>query len=496
MAPALWKKSYLALMASFFTAYLLVLVADIQPLAAYGDIIELAGMSIALCAFATGIRFLKKGRRLPWIFFALTASCSLIGEGLWSFYDHVLGAEPGSPSICDVFYVSYTLFCIAGIVTFLRQGKKHISLTAFSADLVISLVAAAGLMYIFLIFPALEHTSRLTGALLLQISYPVFDFGILFGCMIIFFNAGREGYSRSSLLLMLLGFIVVLVADQLNLLSELHDCDVVSFIEPLWPLAYCILGLACILAAEEDAAQERIERIASPLREKTIEIMRMLVPYAITFSALCVVFVRYRLYNFVFCWAMFLIVILSVRQFFVLMSNKQLNRELRRLNLQATRDAQMDFLTKLANRRHIDDVLAHFGEEAGDRPLGLLFIDVDLFKNINDTHGHDAGDRALCGVADALRASVRDSDVAGRFGGDEFIAILPGADAHAVSVVGRRIRSRISQNPDLAAMHVTLSLGGASMPPGGDINALLKTADLALYDAKEAGRDRLVIAGA
>ena len=91
---------------------------------------------------------------------------------------------------------------------------------------------------------------------------------------------------------------------------------------------------------------------------------------------------------------------------------------------------------------------------------------------------------------------MRDSDVAGRFGGDEFIAILPGADAQAVSVVAQRIMHRIRENPDLASMHVTLSLGGASMPSDGDINALLKTADLALYDAKEAGRDRFVINGA
>ena len=371
MTLAVWKKVYLTVMALFFTAYLAVLVAKIQPLADYGDIIELVGIGIALCAFATGIRALKKGGRLPWILFALTASWSLIGEGLWSYYDHVLGTDPGSPSVCVVFYVAYSLFCIAGILAFLRQGKKQISLAAFSADLGISLVAAAGLMYIFLIFPALEHSEQITGALMLQISYPVFDFGILFGCMIIFFNAGREGYSNASLLLMILGFIVVFIADQLNLLSELHDFDFVSFIEPLWPLAYCILGFACILAAEEDIAQERIEIIASPLREKTIEVARMLVPYAITFSALGVTFVRYQLYNFVFCWAMFLIVILSIRQFCVLLNNKRLNRELRKLNLKATRDAQMDFLTKLANRRHINDVLAHFGLETDKHPLGL-----------------------------------------------------------------------------------------------------------------------------
>ncbi len=495
MVLALWKKGYLAVMTAFFLLYTAVLVADMQPLADYGDILELVGIGIALCAFATGIHALEKANRLPWICFALTAFCSFLGEGLWSYYDHVLGDTPGSPSICDIFYVSYSIFCIAGIVVFLRQNK-HISLSAFSADLVISLVAAAGLMYIFLILPTFNNMSQMSGALLLQISYPVFDFGILFGSMVIFFSAGRDGYSRSSLTLMLLGFLVMLIADQLNLLSELHDFNIVPLIEPMWPLAYCLLGTACITAAEENVTAKHTASIALLRREKGIEIARMLMPYIITFTALGVVFVQYKLFNFVFCWAMFLIIILSIRQFSVLMMNKRMNRELLKLNRKVTREAQKDFLTKLANRRHIDDVLAQLHREKEEQPLGLLFIDVDMFKTINDTYGHDVGDRTLHDVADAIRSAIRNADIAGRFGGDEFIAILPGADVQTVSAVGQRIIKSVRENTVLAAMHVTVSLGGASIPPGGDINTLLKVSDQALYKAKEAGRNRIIIAGA
>lgn len=497
MTLATWKKGHIAVMVVFFMAYGVVLVADIQPMAAYGDVIELVGIIVALCAFNTGIRAHAKDDRLPWIYFALTAFCSLVGEGLWSYYGHILDRDPGSPSICDIFYISYTFFCIAGIVFFVRQDKE-ISLKNFSADLVISLVAAAGLMYIFLIAPALEDAQQVSMALILQISYPIFDYGILFGCLSIFFNAGRESYGRSSLINLLLGFFCMLAADQLNLLAELHDLDIVSFIEPLWALAYCFLAVSCILSAEEKAMQKSMQRhiagVVSIDREKAMEVTRMLLPYLMILSALCIVFIQYRLYNFAVYWAMFLIVVLSVRQFCVLMSNKRLNTELVKLNLKATRDAQMDFLTKLANRRHIDDVLSSLGQEATDTTLGILFLDVDFFKHVNDTYGHDAGDAALRGVADVIRNALRNTDMAGRFGGDEFIAILPGADTHIVAAVGERIIERVRADSSLAALHVTLSIGGASVPVGSNIQALLKSADAALYEAKEAGRDRLVIA--
>ena len=108
------KKCQIAVMMAYFTAYLTILITDLQPLSAYGDIIELVGIGLALLAFVTGIRAHVKKNRLPWICFTLTALCSLLGEGLWSYYDHVLGIDPGSPSLCDVFFVTCILFCITG----------------------------------------------------------------------------------------------------------------------------------------------------------------------------------------------------------------------------------------------------------------------------------------------------------------------------------------------------------------------------------------------
>ncbi|MBQ7586356.1 MAG: GGDEF domain-containing protein, partial [Desulfovibrionaceae bacterium] len=431
------KRAYFTVMILYFVVYITILVTGLKPWYDYGDVLELIGIVLALSSFIMGILAHPKGERLPWICFFLTATCSFLGEAFWSYYNHILHLDPGSPSVCDIFYVAYSIFCIAGIVAFLKRNQ-NINLASFSADLLISLVACAGLIYIFLILPVLKDESKNLASLLLQISYPVFDFGILFGCLVIFFNVGRGVFLKRSLLLMTLAFIIVYLADQLNLLSELHDFDYVTYIEPLWPLAYSVLGLASLVSAEE-SKHHLIKATLSPRQERLLEIVRLLVPYVITFSALGFVFVQYKLYNFVFCWSMFLIVILSIRQFFVLISNKQLYKELLKLNIKATREAQMDFLTKLANRRHIDNVLARYREEPNDSPYGLLFIDVDWFKKINDTYGHEAGDHALCWVAEAISSSIRESDMAGRFGGDEFIVLLPGADQHTVQNVAQRI---------------------------------------------------------
>ncbi|MBO4368726.1 MAG: hypothetical protein J5803_01300, partial [Desulfovibrio sp.] len=166
MTLATWKKWYLCIMTIFFFCYLTIILVDIRPFSQYGNLFGLVGIDLGLCAFLIGIRAHKRRTRLPWFFFALTALCSMIGQGLWSYYDHILGIPTQSPALPDLFKISYVLFCIAGIATFLRRNK--VSLASFSADLVISLIAAGGFIYIFLIAPALEGATEITSALVLK----------------------------------------------------------------------------------------------------------------------------------------------------------------------------------------------------------------------------------------------------------------------------------------------------------------------------------------
>jgi diguanylate cyclase (GGDEF)-like protein len=154
--------------------------------------------------------------------------------------------------------------------------------------------------------------------------------------------------------------------------------------------------------------------------------------------------------------------------------------------------AETDHLTGLLNRRGFHEQLDGMLHEArrSSRPVGLVLLDIDHFKRVNDEHGHDTGDRALVLVADALRESVRERDVVARLGGEEFALVLPGSGPDASFVIAERAREQVALQARVGT-RLTLSAGLASFPDDcGDAKALMRCADSALYAAKRAGRDR------
>ena len=175
-----------------------------------------------------------------------------------------------------------------------------------------------------------------------------------------------------------------------------------------------------------------------------------------------------------------------------------------RLTVRASMEmAVTDALTGLYNRRYLETQLNQLIEQSIDRGklLSLLTLDIDFFKSVNDTYGHDAGDRVLQEVAGRIRGSVRSVDLACRTGGEEFVVVLPGADLAIAEKVGERIRKAIAAKPFLLGpgshLTVTASLGVASLVTAQDsVEELLKRADRALYIAKREGRNRVVPAAA
>ena len=161
--------------------------------------------------------------------------------------------------------------------------------------------------------------------------------------------------------------------------------------------------------------------------------------------------------------------------------------------------ASLDSLTGLFNRGHLSvlaDSLRQLESPAG--PVSLMMFDIDRFKRINDTHGHRAGDDVLVSVARQLTSNARESDVPVRYGGDEFLVLLGGADSRSAENAAERLRERIAATPVVCGgdlIHTTISVGVATAAAGesADLSDLIERADRALYRAKETGRNRVVV---
>lgn len=172
------------------------------------------------------------------------------------------------------------------------------------------------------------------------------------------------------------------------------------------------------------------------------------------------------------------------------------NRELEAANAEITQLMRTDPLTGLANRRYFNERFEQAASMAARRrqPLSLVMADIDHFKSVNDTYGHDSGDRVLKGFADLMAKTCRTEDLAGRFGGEEFVLLLPGTDAPSAYHASERLRTALAE-ADLMenGRPITASFGVAQYRDAETLEALIRRADRCLYEAKEGGRNRTVL---
>ena len=160
--------------------------------------------------------------------------------------------------------------------------------------------------------------------------------------------------------------------------------------------------------------------------------------------------------------------------------------------------AMKDGLTGLNNRRFMEAFLKAQTERCigAGKPLSLLIADIDHFKSINDTWGHDGGDAVLRELANRLRRDTRAGDIACRLGGEEFVVVMPDTDLATAGLIGERLRYAVASSPFSVpagvSIDVTLSVGLTALQPGDTPQSLMKRADVALYLAKNKGRNRVV----
>ncbi|QPO22777.1 diguanylate cyclase [Pseudomonas sp. Y39-6] len=173
---------------------------------------------------------------------------------------------------------------------------------------------------------------------------------------------------------------------------------------------------------------------------------------------------------------------------------RELSRVNQQLQLQLDENrslAERDSLTRVANRYRLEKVLLEECERAQRfrLPLALVAMDIDDFKPINDRHGHGVGDQTLMSVVESLEACVRPGDLLARWGGDEFVVVLPKSTLESAKNLAERIRQSMSEVPTVGDFKITLSLGVVERHAGEGPDALMARADQALYRSKAAGKD-------
>ncbi len=167
------------------------------------------------------------------------------------------------------------------------------------------------------------------------------------------------------------------------------------------------------------------------------------------------------------------------------------------------RVAAIDSLTGLYNRRFgMERLSQEFSRSVrSNEPLGIVLFDIDHFKSVNDTYGHQVGDNVLKAIAENVKGALREGDTLMRYGGEEFLAVLPGAGETDLRTVGERMRRIVESSVHFESgseVRVTISLGGASFPSAdaADLDDLIRKADAAMYSAKKTGRNRLTLVDA
>jgi diguanylate cyclase (GGDEF)-like protein len=170
-------------------------------------------------------------------------------------------------------------------------------------------------------------------------------------------------------------------------------------------------------------------------------------------------------------------------------------QKLQESNLELERLAVTDKLTQLPNRVKIDEMLERELARTGrsGQEFSILILDIDYFKSINDTHGHQAGDVVLKEFAATVKDSLRKTDTVGRWGGEEFLVVVPSVGIEAAAVTAEKLRQIIETNPFTGVPRITCSFGVTSSVPGDTVTAMIKRADQALYRAKNAGRNRVEV---
>ena len=501
--------------------------------------ILLNGLSVWIVFLAA--RFTKQEspqKSLAWYLIASAQLLFVIGDVIWYIFEGILYIEP-FPSLADLFYMLYYPVILIGICIFPRIKTSGSAFSKNLIDFLLTLLSAGLVSWFLLIGPAavgLEQESFLVK--FLSVAYPAVDLELLLVLLVLIYYY-PQGRDHGALFFLILSILSQIISDVIFSYQSLMDTYISgSWVDCGWLFGYLLLGFAGINQIQVERKERRKKDILDFFNNlelgRFIKGVQKYLPYFFVFTSysLLVFYVANEIPDrfLILVIGIGLIIFLSMlRQFIVILENEKLNKELektlvnleeknfqivgtneelrheiiqrKKIEEQLSFDALHDCLTKLPNRTLLLDRLNHAIEitkRNSDFSFSVLFLDLDQFKNVNDTLGHSIGDELLKKFSERVQGCIRNSDTFTRLGGDEFAILL---EDHDMANEATRVADRIQEclrEPYLFTgqnFFITASIGIVN-EISKDYNSaeeILRDADIAMYRAKELGKDRYQI---
>lgn len=449
--------------------------------------------------------------RLFWLLLSLGCLSYAIAEGIWVYSYNVSLVEPDYPGWPDPFYFLQIFFYLAAFIYHLVQKKENAYQIKFIFDIMIIIAVSTALSWHYLIQLLLPEATASPLLFAVSIGYPVGDLLLLFGA-VSFYMGYSHTLSPRVLTLIIAGLIFEVFADTAYLYSTVADTySAGSYYDPLWALSLLLVALSGLYSL--DPVNNSVSDKAVLQINDRISV-RMLLPYFSLFTLFIIIFMEQHDHTKGLIIGAFVATALIVtRQIFTLRDNRRLlfnydeltseleqkieerTIEVTSKNEQLEHIAYHDELTGLPNRRlflkNLESSIAVANEKA--QKLAVVFIDLDRFKNINDTFGHEFGDLLLQDFSQKVSENLRANDTVSRQGGDEFTLILNDVkDANDITPTIQRLQAAFIKSLSInnQELHVSMSIGIAIYPDNGKTTSeLLKHADSAMYSAKAKGKN-------
>jgi diguanylate cyclase (GGDEF)-like protein len=418
-----------------------------------------------------------------WRLLSLAMFLYLLGDLVQFWIENVMH-RVAYPTWSDAAYLGFYVVAFCGLVSFPARRGSGPERLRLLLDLGAVFTGGAVLIWYLALGPAVGKGLRFDLFDLVTYAYPIGDLLLLFGILTLLWR----GVPRSSVMalkIFAVGLLLFIAADLTYAYITVHSTYLGGDpVDTLWMLG---VTAVCISAASQLRTKLNVTLVAPA---EPVPGRPSFLPYvAVLSSYVLLAYVGFRSVGFnplggIMLGALVLTILVSIRQYIAL-------RDYGRLAVRYQRLASIDGTTGLFNRRHFmetaEAVFAH-AQRLG-QPVVALMIDVDNFKQINDLHGHIAGDEVLTDLARACQENVRPDDIVARYGGDEFVIIVPGITSLRAIHLAEQLTHRVTHfhGSDGESLAYNASVGIAECPPYDDLTTLLIHADRAMYAAKQAG---------